>query len=85
MIRSWREAPMKSRSLSISDWAAMPGGAVGSGKPRYSTSNRARSQSEPMNTGLRIRWILRWAAKYVSEGISSSWSTLGWRISWTTR
>ncbi len=41
----------------------MPGGAVGSGSPRYSTSKRARSQSEPMNTGLRIRWILRKAAQ----------------------
>ncbi len=39
----------------MSDCAAMPAGAVGSGSPRYSTSNRARSQSDPMNTGLRMR------------------------------
>ena len=35
----------------------------GQGHPRYSTSKRARSQSEPMNTGLRIRWIFRKAAQ----------------------
>ena len=60
------------------------GGRAGSGSPRYSTSNRARSQSDPMNTGLRIRWILRKAAQYVSEGTSCCRSTRGWRISWTT-
>ncbi len=37
-------------------------GAVGSCSPMYSTSKRARSQSEPMKTGLRMRWILRRAA-----------------------
>ena len=47
----------------MSDSAAMPGGAEGRANPRYSTSKRARSQSEPMNTGFRIRWIFRRAAQ----------------------
>ena len=52
----------------MSNSPARLAGAVGSGRPMYSTSKRARSQSEPMKTGLRIRWILRKAAQYVSGG-----------------
>ena len=47
----------------MSEWAVIPGGVDGSRSPRYSASNRARSQSDPMKTGLRIRWILRRAAQ----------------------
>ena len=59
MIRSCRDGADEVEVLSISESAAIVSGAVGKGSPRYSTSNRARSRSEPMKAGLRIRWIFR--------------------------